>query len=211
MLVSPLKVGILGAGGFAKEVSWLISECNGIIPVCYIDKQPGPVLNGLPVIDIEHLPDNVRRVACGIGGTSKLRNKVIAQALGKKLIILRLIHPSVLNSAFIDIGEGTIICAGNIITTNVTIGKYCQINLACTIGHDCVIGDNVIVSPGCNISGKVKIGNGAYIGTGAKILENIDIGEDAVIGAGAVVTKSIPSGMVAVGIPAKVVKRRDEE
>lgn len=53
----------------------------------------------------------------------------------------------------------------------------------------------------------VIIRAGAYIGAGAMILQGVEIGERAVVGAGAVVTESIPAESVAVGVPARVIKR----
>jgi acetyltransferase-like isoleucine patch superfamily enzyme len=54
----------------------------------------------------------------------------------------------------------------------------------------------------------VSIGPGAWIGAGAKILDGVVIGMHAVIGAGAVVRDEVPAGAVAVGVPARVVERR---
>jgi acetyltransferase-like isoleucine patch superfamily enzyme len=53
----------------------------------------------------------------------------------------------------------------------------------------------------------VMIRAGAYIGAGAMLLQGVEIGERAVIGAGAVVTGSIPADSIAVGVPARVVKK----
>jgi len=115
-------------------------------------------------------------------------------------------------SKWIEIGEGTVICAGNILTTNIVLGKQVQINLDCTLGHDVVLSDYATLAPGVHVSGCVQIGRRAYIGTGAEILNGtqndpIVIGDDAVIGAGACVTCSIPSGQTWVGVPAKPVRR----
>ncbi len=55
----------------------------------------------------------------------------------------------------------------------------------------------------------ITIGSDVWIGAGAIILDNVKIGDGCVIGAGAVVTKSVPSYSVAVGVPAKVIKKRD--
>jgi acetyltransferase-like isoleucine patch superfamily enzyme len=52
---------------------------------------------------------------------------------------------------------------------------------------------------------------GASIGSGAVILPGVEIGARAVIGAGAVVTKSVPAGMVVAGVPARVLRRLEEE
>lgn len=62
---------------------------------------------------------------------------------------------------------------------------------------------------GSGIVAPVRLGKGCYIGTGAIILPGVYIGEEAVVGAGAVVTNSIPPRTVAVGVPARVIKRMD--
>lgn len=53
--------------------------------------------------------------------------------------------------------------------------------------------------------GKIKIGNRVFIGANSTILMNVSIGDDAIIGAGSVVNKDIPAGMVAAGVPARVI------
>jgi acetyltransferase-like isoleucine patch superfamily enzyme len=58
-----------------------------------------------------------------------------------------------------------------------------------------------------SIPGKIIIKKGAWIGAGVIILPNVTIGECAVVGAGAVVTKDVPAYTVAVGVPAKVIKK----
>lgn len=57
---------------------------------------------------------------------------------------------------------------------------------------------------------KVSIGDGSYIGINAVIVGNVKIGKHCVIGANSVVTKDVPDYCVAVGSPAKVVKRYNE-
>ena len=52
----------------------------------------------------------------------------------------------------------------------------------------------------------VEIGRNAFIGDRAIILKGVTIGADAVVGAGSVVTADIPAGVVAAGIPARVVR-----
>ena len=103
-------------------------------------------------------------------------------------------------------GKGCIVCAGNLITTNVRIGDFVILNLGCTVGHDTVIHDYAAFMPSVNISGEVVIGEGVYVGTGAKIINQLEIGEYAIVGAGAVVSKSLPSHCTAVGVPAKPIK-----
>lgn len=102
-----------------------------------------------------------------------------------------------------EIGEGCIICAGCILTTNIKVKDYVTFNLQCTVGHDTVINKYSAFMPTCNISGEVNIAEGVYCGTGVKIINLTSIGEYSTVGAGAVVTKPIPAKCTAVGVPAK--------
>ena len=61
-----------------------------------------------------------------------------------------------------------------------------------------------------DLMGPIKIGNNVFIGNNAIILPGVTVGDNVIIGAGSVVTKDIPSGSVAAGVPAKVIKTLDE-
>lgn len=53
--------------------------------------------------------------------------------------------------------------------------------------------------------GEITIGNNVFIGANSTILYDVTIGDNVIIGAGSLVNKDIPSGVVAAGIPAKVI------
>jgi sugar O-acyltransferase (sialic acid O-acetyltransferase NeuD family) len=138
-----------------------------------------------------------------------LKKKVMEKIKDSKNNYPILIHPNVICSNKVKIGEGSIICAGNIITVNIEIGKHVIINLDCTIGHDAILGDYTTVLPSVNISGFVKTEECVSIGTGSAITQGVIIGKNSVIGAGAVVVKDLPANCTAVGIPAKPIKFHD--
>ena len=69
--------------------------------------------------------------------------------------------------------------------------------------------DRIIYGQGGRIS-KITLGRDCYLGMNASVLPSADIGEGAVVGAGSVVTKPVPAYSVAVGVPAKVVRKRGE-
>lgn len=214
--MSSIRVAILGAGGFAREVWWALRDARAhnsalrFDPVMFIDREPrGTLLKGLPVRILDEVPHDVLLV-CGIGGMTGIKERIISAALAEGH---RFAPPILAESARVGpdvrIGNGSILCAGAIATTDIAIGEHVAINLGCTIGHDAVIGDLVTVSPGCHISGGVTLGRGAYLGTGASILEHVTIGANAVLGAGAVATKNIEEFALAVGVPAMVKKMRN--
>jgi carbonic anhydrase/acetyltransferase-like protein (isoleucine patch superfamily) len=98
----------------------------------------------------------------------------------------------------------------------IVVGSYTNIQDGCIVHVDdeypTIIGDNVTIGHGAIIHG-CTIKDGAFIGMGAIILDRAVIGEGALIGAGALVTegKEIPPYSLAVGMPAKVIKRLSEE
>ncbi|MGB9937075.1 MAG: serine O-acetyltransferase EpsC [Methanobacterium sp.] len=81
----------------------------------------------------------------------------------------------------------------------------------------CIIGKNATILQGVTIGGNIGkmkdgrtfpiIGDNVLIGAGAKILGPVIIGDNSMIGANAVVIKDIPNNSVAVGVPAKVIKK----
>lgn len=150
--------------------------------------------------------------------------------LGRNVVFFQ----SVKNSIKIDknshIADGARLKAGFdgkiIIGKNVYIHDYSFI-----YAHDNLkIGDNTMISPNVfitdfdhkyphsrfknNLDSKnsyidkeTKIGSNVWIGANSIILKGVIVGDNSIIGAGSVVTKSIPRNSVAVGTPAKVVKK----
>lgn len=214
------KIAVFGAGGFGREVHMLIQQINSKVLnwefLGYFDDgiEKGIVLNDFPVLGGKNELNNWKEpiyivYAIGEPGTKR---KVIENIKNPLIKYPILIHPNVLigDMKYNSIGEGTIICAGNIITTNINIGKHVILNLSCTTGHDTIIGDYCSFMPTVNISGEVIIEEGVYIGTGAKIINQLSIGKNTIVGAGAVVAKTLPENCIAVGVPAKVIKMRTE-
>jgi len=214
------QLAIYGSSGFAREVAWLAEECGHRESpreiVAFIDDDPdqqGAVINGIPVMSLDEVSKKfpLALVVAGVGSPSlrrRLVEKVGLAGLGFDLLV----HPGTARSQWITMEEGTVICAGNILTTNIVIGKHVQVNLDCTVGHDVVMADFTTLAPGVHVSGWVHFEQEAYCGTGATIVNGtreapLIIGERAVIGAGACVTKSVPPDTTVVGVPARPLSR----
>lgn len=209
------KILIFGAGGFGREVQWLIERINQKKPTWeiegYLDDgvQAQTEINSYKVLGgMEKLKEYDAAMAVVVAvGSAQTRKKIVA-AIKKigEFQFPNLIDPDAQLSQFVSLGQGNIICAGNILTVNIHLQDFVILNLSCTVGHDVCLESFVTVYPGVNISGNVKIGERAELGTGSKIIQGIMIGKGAIVGAGAAVVRHIPPECVAVGVPAKPVK-----
>ena len=210
------ELAIFGAGGFGREVLSLVNGINKATPsyrvVGFFDDgcKRRESVHGFPILGgMEDLNAWESDLCLAVAiGSPEMKRKVVESIVNPRVTFHSLIHPSVIigDEGSVEIGEGSIICAGTIITTDIRIGKFVILNLECTVGHDAVIKDYSSFMPACNISGEVTIGEGVYCGTGVKIINQTEIGKHSIVGAGAVVTKPVPSYCTAVGIPAKPIK-----
>lgn len=208
------KIVIYGAGGFAREIIWLIEEINTnnkeweIVGLIEDNSDNfGKELNGHKILGgrdyLQSLSDDVF-VVIAIGD-GKIRKKIYENFPNKKYATL--IHPNVKISSTNKIGDGSIICAGCNLTVNIIIGNHSNINLNCTITHDCEIGDFVSIFPRVAVSGSVKIGSNTTIGTGSAIIQKLTVGENVTIASMSNVTKNIPNDSIALGNPIKIIKK----
>jgi acetyltransferase-like isoleucine patch superfamily enzyme len=143
-------------------------------------------------------------------GTPAVRLKLSEELKGRFPHIAwpALVHPSVKwQRRTMQVGEGVIICAGNIATVNVRFEPFCIVGVSCTIGHEAVIGRGCVLNPMVNISGGVELGSGVLVGTGAQIMQYVKVSDGARVGSGAVVNKDVDPGTTVVGIPAKELTR----
>ncbi len=203
---------IIGASGFGREVAWLVERINAVSPTWnllgFMDdnaKIQGQEVDGYKVLGTSETAANYSNAyfVCAIGA-SKIRKMVVGKLGNVKYATL--VDPSVLISNRVTIGEGTIICAGTIITVDISIGNHVIINLDCTVGHDAVLNDYVTLYPSVNISGMTNIGECSEMGTGTQIIQGKNVGCSSIVGAGAVVVRDIPEKCTAVGSPAKPIK-----
>ena len=128
------------------------------------------------------------------------------------------VHPSAVIIGQVTLGENVSVwpCAvlrGDI--ASITIGENCNIqeNACVHVNYDApaVIGKGVSIGHGAVVHGS-KIGDNCLIGMNAVVMES-EIGPNCVIGAGAVVPagKNIPAGSLVLGVPAKVVRKLEED
>ena len=215
---SRLKKGmlIIGAKGFAKELLETVCQINPDEPVAFYDDvsddPPDSLFDRYPIItnleDAEkYLTREGGKFALGVGKpVLRLQLTEKFKAIGGEL--MSVISPLArIGKWGNSVGTGTNVLTNAVIESNNQIGAGNLIHVKALVSHDVKIGNFCEISPGANILGGVSIGDLCSVGTGACILPRIKIGTNVVIGAGAVVTKDIPDNTLAVGVPAKIVRR----
>jgi len=209
------KICIIGIGGFGRET--LTCLIDGISPtelkieeiaVFMVDDEyyNEPEIMGIPVIkDSEFVAENYK-VVVAIG--DPIKRKKVVEKLPSETEFATIIHPSVVLSDWVEIGDGSIITAGTILTCNIKIGKHAHLNLHTTIGHDCIIGDFFTTAPATNISGNCEFGECVYFGTNSSVRQGIKISDNVTIGMGGIVVKNIDKEGVYIGNPVKKLEKK---
>ncbi|MEJ8816977.1 NeuD/PglB/VioB family sugar acetyltransferase [Lacibacter sp. H407] len=209
------RICIVGAGGFGREVFCIITDvfrayskdisdrvCFMVGDKHYEDKE----IMGIPVIrQSEFQPSNFF-TSIAIGDPEQRKSMV--DSLPFETEYISIIHPSAIVSSWVEIGLGSIITAGVIMTCNIKIGKHAQLNLNTTIGHDCNMGDFFTTAPGVNVSGHCEFGNQVYFGTNSSVRQGITITDNVTIGMGGVVVKNITESGVYIGNPLKKLEKK---
>ena len=193
-----LKRALIGSGGFADEVKAHMNEFN---IVCFVDDEYY-TKNENNIKPLSEFNPSEYEVLIAIGNPTD-RMKIVSK-LPKTTKYFTFIHKSAqILGNDVEIGQGSIVCAGVVITTNVKVGNHAHLNLLTTIGHDSNIGDFFTTAPGTKISGNCIIGNNVYFGTNSSVKQKIRICNDVTIGLNAGVVKNIEESGIYVGVPAK--------
>jgi len=210
------NIVIIGAGGVARELLWLIDEINQSRD-CY--RLAGYVVSDtgslgstdsseLLLGDYEWLEQHRGEIDClaiGIGAPGARRK--VAEELHQLLPNTEfppLVHPSVLcDRSSCKIGQGVVMAPGVVGTVNLDIGSFALVGAGCTLGHETRVGTWSALNPRATLSGGVQVGDEVLVGSSSVVLQYLSVGDRAVIGAGAVVTKDVAPDSTVAGVPAR--------
>ena len=208
------RFAIVGAGGHAKVVlDALLASGHEVLG--FYDDNPA-------LLGVEPIP--------GVNVLGNTKDSLKGFEQGKSLVILAIgenrercrlsrrfpvpygiaCAPSAVLGRGVRIGKGSMILPSATVNIDTVIGEHVILNTSCSVDHDCAIGDFVHIGPGVLLGGGVIVGEGTFLGIGSSVIPGIRIGRWSVIGAGAVVTEELPDNCTAVGVPAKIIKTREE-
>ena len=206
-MIAGTRCVVIGGGGHSKVLIATIEAAGGVVvrilddnPGLHGQRQLGHVIDGL--IADSNVPADAVAVM-GIGSNSA-RAAVVARLSTRFGTV---VHPAAVVHPSVTIGEGTVVFAGAVIQPDTRIGRHAIVNTGASVDHDCVLEDFVHVAPGAHLSGGVHLMQGAMMGVGSSAAPGMHIGARSVIGAGGAVVEAIPADVVAVGVPARVIRR----
>jgi sugar O-acyltransferase (sialic acid O-acetyltransferase NeuD family) len=210
-----LDLYIYCAGGLGKEIHDLALRINYRFKhwdsILFIDD----VLFSTECIDIMNfekfieVPKDQHQVVVA-NGEPEHRATIRRRLVNSQTKLAYLVDPSCVVSPSAELRAGAIVSALCSISTKALLMENCFVNVMSIVGHDVIVGEDTVISSHVNLGGGVVIGDRTYIGMGTQIKERICIGSDVIIGMGSVVHTDIPDGMIALGNPARVMRRNDD-
>ena len=206
---------ILGAGGHGQTIADALLRIGRIDPqmrvLGFLDdtlEPQGWSYQGLSVLGtisrVAEIPHDGAIVAIG---DNRARRQIFFALRQKGIELISVVHPTATLALDVEVGPGCYIGANAVVGVSCRIGANTIVNGAGGLGHHNQIAAHVHIGPGVQSAKGVVIGEGAQIGVGTTLHPGCRVGAWSVVGAGSLVTHDIADGVLAVGSPARAVRR----
>ncbi len=204
------KLIIIGAGGHSKSVVDSVNQELYQIEGFLDDNKSGMHL-GYPIFGkkIDDIPEYQKyKYFVAIGDIAP--RKMWYERLQKYGVnTINIIDKTAVISSSAKLGTGNFVGKCAVINADVTIGDNNVINSKALVEHECVVGSHTHLSTNSAINGNVVIEDCVFLGSSAVCIGQLKVGENTVIGAGSIIIRDVEPNVTVVGVPGRVIKRRD--
>jgi sugar O-acyltransferase (sialic acid O-acetyltransferase NeuD family) len=146
-------------------------------------------------------------VGIGDNGTRRLIANMLRRAV-PKLEFVTAVHPSATLSREVTLGQGALVMAKCYVGLNTKVGEGAVIATNSIFEHDGTMGEYSTLGAGTTTGGHVHLGVCTAVCLGVTVIHGMTVGDHTVVGSGSIVINDIPSGVVAYGSPARVIRKR---
>lgn len=197
------KIFIIGAGGFGREVAWVIERINAVRPefevLGFCDDAEGKragMCGAYRLLGPDRLLGEQFGTAgffCAIGD-NRIRKAVTEKMRAKGHEPVTVVDPGAVIAPGAVIGRGSYVGIGSVVSVGSRLGDGVLVNHQVTVGHDVVAGDFAQLCPGVRVSGGSVLGEGVLMGSNACTIPCVRVGAWATVGAGAAALRDIQDG-----------------
>lgn len=206
------KLILIGAGGFAKSVIDSINTDQYIV-AGFIDNIKSGSHLGYPILSnsLEQIEKKEQYCYFISIGDNKKRFYWYHEITKRELEIINIIDKTSILSSNIIYGRGLFVGKLAVINSDVHIGENTIINTKALLEHGVRVGHHANISTNTTINGDVQIGNYCFIGSSSVVNGQLIIGNSSTIGSGSVVIKNVEENTIVAGVPAKMIRRKENE
>jgi sugar O-acyltransferase (sialic acid O-acetyltransferase NeuD family) len=215
------EIYIIGASGLAREVATYILDLHPLHEITgFIDRKTDEHQTirirsqEYNVIDEDRFLSQIQSKGQQPDVVIAVGNPAIRASIADKYAKLcsfpNIIHPSVIMlDDNINLGKGNLFAPDCIIHTNVTVGNFNYFNCGVSLGHDAYIGNYNLLNSKVSISGIVHVGDKNLIGANGSVLQGIKVGNNNIIGMGSALINDISNNNTLIGVPARIIFKKD--
>lgn len=215
-----MRLFIYCAGGFGKELADSVRRLNAAVgrweDVSFIDDNPEVASPhyGAEVYRFSAVHERFDRDDYEIAianGEPTIRKAIYERVVAHGLRAATVVDRSAIISDTAHMGRSVVVTPFCTVSSDAQVGNNVVLNNRAIVGHDVVLADHCVVSSLVNIGGGSRVGEGSYLGMGVQIKEGTSIGKEVIVGMGSVVYGDIPDGVIALGNPARPMKRNTDK
>lgn len=200
---------VVGAGGLAREVITSIRSTGAYDIVGVVDDNDalqGTALAGIPVVGsiLDAAGRDEQLLVCVGAGVARERivRRLSLAGVGPHRFA-RHIDASVRVPPNCTVGDGSILLANVVLTSDVGVGSHVVAMPGVVLTHDNEVSHFATMAAGVLLGGGVRIGRAAYLGMGACVRQDVVVGDYATVGMGAVILHDVPARGTWAGVPAR--------